>query len=355
MGLRIDFEGLLVVADGGVVHVLVLALPAQYGVFGRQALQQGVGGVDMGPEGGYLLPLGIDNAELAADIAADVGLLDVVARVDGLVELGEEPVEVALVEGSDGIAVLAVGLALLEGLGYEQLVVVAVGKLHHLGPHEDVALPEGRLQRDALERTAARERHVGLAAGKGPAPTEVDGHLREGESLALMHGDGPGQSQRELGIGAQQLLLDLLLLVVEGVAHVLPHLALYVELVALLVDDAHDAQLLVDILNGAQRAVHPALVLVVLDEDDLCARLQQQLLGRGQRRLGEVALDGALEQRGLPGQRGQALLVGEIDDVAARGEGDGEGVTGVEGRRHPRVQGPEVGIAGGVGTDTVED
>ena len=39
-GIGVEFEGLLVVADGGIGHVLVLALAAHDGVFGGQALQQ---------------------------------------------------------------------------------------------------------------------------------------------------------------------------------------------------------------------------------------------------------------------------------------------------------------------------
>ena len=39
-GIGVEIEGLLVVADGGIGHVLVLALAAHDGVFGGQAFQQ---------------------------------------------------------------------------------------------------------------------------------------------------------------------------------------------------------------------------------------------------------------------------------------------------------------------------
>ena len=89
-----------------------------------------------------------------------------------------------------------------------------------------------------------------------------------------MDGDGPCQSDGELCVGAQQFFFDLLFLLVEGVAHVLPHFALYVVLDAFLGDDAYHAFFLVDVVDDAQCAVHPSLVFVVLDEDDLCAWLQ---------------------------------------------------------------------------------
>ena len=137
-----------------------------------------------------------------------------------------------------------------------------------------------------------------------------------------MHGDGPGQAQGELRVGTQQLFLNLLLLLIEHVAHVLPHLTLDVEVHAVLCLHGDGALLLVQTGNDAQRAVDPALVLVVLDEDDLCAGLHLQLDGRGKRLLGEVALCPSLEQGGGARQGGQPLLVDVVDGVAAGGEGD---------------------------------
>ena len=47
-GIGIELEGLLVVADGGVGHVLVLALAAHDGIFGGEALQELVLRVKLG-------------------------------------------------------------------------------------------------------------------------------------------------------------------------------------------------------------------------------------------------------------------------------------------------------------------
>ena len=113
-----------------------------------------------------------------------------------------------------------------------------------------------------------------------------------------MDGDGPSQTDGELGIGAEQLFFDFLLLFIIGVAHVLPHLALYIVFDALFGDDADDAFFLGDIFHGAQCAVDPAFLLIVLYEDDLCAGLQLEFHGRGERGFGEVALDGAVEDGG---------------------------------------------------------
>ena len=70
---------------------------------------------------------------------------------------------------------------------------------------------------------------------------------------------------------------------IEGVSHVLPNLRFYIELRAFLIDNANDSLFLVDKLNGAQCAVHPAFVLIVLDEDNLRSWLEQELF-RGRER-----------------------------------------------------------------------
>ena len=50
-GIGIELEGLLVVADGGVGHVLVLALAAHDGIFGGEALEEFSLGVEFGLQG----------------------------------------------------------------------------------------------------------------------------------------------------------------------------------------------------------------------------------------------------------------------------------------------------------------
>ena len=50
-GIGVEFEGLLVVADGGVGHVFVLALAAHDGIFGGKAFEEFVFGVELGLKG----------------------------------------------------------------------------------------------------------------------------------------------------------------------------------------------------------------------------------------------------------------------------------------------------------------
>ena len=71
--------------------------------------------------------LAVDDLQLAADKAAGVGLLDVIAGVDGQEEMVEEGVEVTSVEGHHGIVIFAVGLALLHRLCDERGIVVSAG------------------------------------------------------------------------------------------------------------------------------------------------------------------------------------------------------------------------------------
>ena len=92
-----------------------------------------------------------------------------------------------------------------------------------------------------------------------------------------MNGNGPGQSQGKLDEDAQLFLDNLLLLFIEGIANVLPDFANHIVLVAVLVHHADKPFFLVDARHHANGAVYPAFLLVVLDKDDLCARLDLQL------------------------------------------------------------------------------
>ena len=50
-GIGIELEGLLVVADGSVCHMFVLALAAHDGIFGGKAFEEFVLGVELGLQG----------------------------------------------------------------------------------------------------------------------------------------------------------------------------------------------------------------------------------------------------------------------------------------------------------------
>ena len=84
--------------------------------------------------------LAVDDLQLFADVSLDVWLLDIVARMDGFEEIIQKRSKVALVEGSYGVAIFAIGLAFLQGLVYQLLIVVLVGKSYNLGSYEDIAL-----------------------------------------------------------------------------------------------------------------------------------------------------------------------------------------------------------------------
>jgi len=303
----------------------VLALPAHDDVFGGEVLEEVLGFLLLLLQCLDLSLLPVDDVELAADIPFRYRLLDVVAAVDGNEEMVQRGLHVSLVKGTDGIGVFLVGLGLLQGLADDlRIVVVALGIVHDILPDKDLAALDGGLQRDALQGTAAREGHVGLAAGEDSA-REVDAHVGEGKSLALVYGDSPGQPQGELGIGSQLLLFDLLLLLVVGVLHVAPNLAFHIHLLSVFGSD-EDMLLLVLVKgnDGAQGAVDPAVLSVVLDKQHLGAELQMQFLWGREAVEWEIALCHAHEDGWIAGQLRQLSVIDEVDRVAAGGQCDGE-------------------------------
>ena len=69
--------------------------------------------------------------------------------------------------------------------------------------------------------------------------------------------------------------------------------------------------------NDAQSAVHPAVLHVVFHENDMCARLQKQLLWRGHTAFGELPGDCAVEADRLSRQLLQLVRVDMVDGVAS--------------------------------------
>lgn len=88
-----------------------------------------------------------------------------------------------------------------------------------------------------------------------------------------MDGDGPRQADGELGERAQFFFLNLLLLFVVGVADVAPCLAANVAGTTVVGGNVECLAVEVEAAHHADGAVHPPAFVVVLDEDDLCARL----------------------------------------------------------------------------------
>ena len=79
---------------------------------------------------------------------------------------------------------------------------------------------ELRDEDEPLGTAKTGEGYVGLARGEDRL--EVDGRPLEGQSLALVYGDGPGQAQRVVPEGADDLGLHVPRLLVEAVALVVP-------------------------------------------------------------------------------------------------------------------------------------
>ena len=105
-----------------------------------------------------------------------------------------------------------------------------------------------------------------------------------------MDGDGPSQSQGELPEDAEFFLFYLFFLLVVGVAHVAPHFAGDFHFGSVFHDDVDMAVLFVYGRNGTQSSVYPTFVLVVFDENDLCAGFEFQFHQRGERTFRELAL-----------------------------------------------------------------
>ena len=274
--------------------------------------------------GFQILHLALTLAQFSADETLRQRLLDVVAAVDGEEEIIQRSLHVATVERLHRIVILTVRLALREGGVDGVLVVVVAGELLHLVPHEHLALTNGLLQADALQTGASRQGNVSLTTGEHAA-REVDLHLVEGQALALVYRYRPSQSQRILLVASDFLLLDFLLHLVEVVAHVAPGGRLHHHVQSLL--RAHvnfGVVLFVETDDGAQRAVHPLVLDVVLDEDDLCPSLQIELNRRGQTALWELALNVATEKHRLAWQQLELAVVDIVYRVAASAEGDGE-------------------------------
>ena len=77
----------------------------------------------------------VDDVQLPADEALHVGLLDVVAGMDGFEKLIQESAEIPFVEGFGGGNVLNVCLCLLQGTVDGGAVVEAFGEADNLHRH----------------------------------------------------------------------------------------------------------------------------------------------------------------------------------------------------------------------------
>ena len=80
------------------------------------------------------------------------------------------------------------------------------------------------METQTLERTAAAQRDVGLSGRKGSV-AKFYRNLVERQPLTLMHRQRPCRLYRELYETPDYLFVDFLLLFVESILYVVPHLA----------------------------------------------------------------------------------------------------------------------------------
>ena len=79
---------------------------------------------------------------------------------------------------------------------------------------------DARLQHKTFQRGAAAEGYVNLPMGK--SLSRINDDLVESQSLALVDGDSPSQTQRNLLETADFLLFNILIFSIDGVFYVLP-------------------------------------------------------------------------------------------------------------------------------------
>ena len=180
---------------------------------------------------------------------------------------------------------------------------------------------QGRCQQQTFEGAAAAQGHIHLTGCE--TLVGIDDGVVEGQSLTLMDGDGPGQSQGQLPEGALHLGLNLACLLVQRVAGVLPFQRFHLD--GLAVALAIDGETVVAGLHHTSDAtiIIPVVARgVVLYEHHLCALLQDQCLGCGIGVFRERALDFCAVGIGRRGQFPQLRLIIVVGDIIVSGQSD---------------------------------
>lgn len=256
--------------------------------------------------------------------------------------------------------------------------------------HADVALQDGRLEDDALERRAAAEGDVDLPVGERAAP-DVDDDPVERLALALVDGDRPGQAQGILGERAHGFGLDPIRRDLVTKAEQLPGVGGEVDVPHTRDVDDDDVGGVRSVggidaesgghargtgggraapalrrpsvnrnpddpVDAADRAVDPATLAVVGQEHDLGARLElERLLGR-QRGALELALGGSLVAARPAGQGGQLFAVADRGQVVRAGQRDVELAVGRrEAGQAAAVEAVDPGVVDRAVADGVEE
>ena len=270
--------------------------------------------------------VGEQAVDLQQEFFADgdeVGLGDVVQPAERFDEAGQDAAAVEVGEFEQGVEQVAQAVEAEEADEKFALVGQAIkgeaggvgGARGHLadvigdgGVGDDAAGPEGLAQDEAFEGLATGEGDIDLAVGKGGVGVH-DGAL-EGEPLAFVDGDGPGELERDLLEGAFDGFGDALGGGIDRVLHVVP-LHGRDGNVARVAGAADADGAVFDGRDAAELAVEEALVGrgVVLDEQDLRADLEFDPRIDGKRQLGESAVDFGGETDGGTGKGGELGIV----------------------------------------------
>src|SRR3954462_153730 len=146
---------------------------------------------------------------------------------------------------------------------------------HRIGLH--FRGPERTSEGQTSQRPHAGEGHIALAGAKRPG-AEIEAHIIEGQTLSLVDGDGPCGDERDLPVGSDRPVLDALALVVPLLPNLGPLRARDAVFVAGSVE-ADESPTLVDAHHGAEGAVVPAPLRVVLHGHDPRPNPQFEALG----------------------------------------------------------------------------
>ena len=239
--------------------------------------------------------------------------------------------------------ILFVGLTLGKRRVDGALVVEMTGKLLDIIAHENITLTQWLLKTDAFETGTAGQGNIRLSARKDTT-REINLHLVEGEALTLMNRYCPRQTDGVLLVSANLFLLNLLLNLIEMVSHIAPCRRLNHHILSFL--GAHinlGILILIKTDDGAQRAIHPLVLDIILDEDNLSPCLEVKFDRGRETALRKLALYVATEEARLARKTLELAVVDVIYRIAARREGDGKfGITFIEPGSHALVEALEI-------------
>src|SRR3954471_22668206 len=149
---------------------------------------------------------------------------------------------------------------------------------HRIGLH--LRGPERTREGQTGQGPHAGKGDIHLPGGKRPG-AEIEAHIIQGQTLGLVDGDGPCGDERDLPVGSDRPVLDALALVVPLLPNLGPLRARDEVFIAGSVEP-HQNPTLVDAHHGAEGAVIPAPLRIVLHGHDPGPNPQFEALGDGQ-------------------------------------------------------------------------